>query len=204
MEITSGQPNITLGNGSNDGFGNGWGIMFLAFLAMMGGGFGGYGRSCNVPNNIATSDTVNNAVQFDLLQNQNRDIMSGINQAEGRTTQYINDRYSELQRDIAANAVTLANMQAHQSECCCAIKQEIAAQTLNFTQQMAAMNLEAEKRFNAINSKMDQQEIQRLRDEVTNLRCDMRMQGVVRYPNGFTYNAGNSPFCGCNCNGFIA
>lgn len=25
------------------------------------------------------------------------------------------------------------------------------------------------------------------------------MAGVVRYPNAWTYNAGVSPFCGCNC-----
>lgn len=33
------------------------------------------------------------------------------------------------------------------------------------------------------------------------LAMDNRMFGVVRYPNGYTYNAGMSPFCasGCGC-----
>lgn len=39
MEISSGQPNVTVGG---NGMGGDWGIMFLAFLAMMGGGFGGF------------------------------------------------------------------------------------------------------------------------------------------------------------------
>lgn len=26
-----------------------------------------------------------------------------------------------------------------------------------------------------------------------------QMCGVVRYPSGYTYSAGNSPFCGCGC-----
>ena len=43
------------------------------------------------------------------------------------------------------------------------------------------------------------QENQRIRDE--NMRNYIASQfcGVVRYPTGFTYNAGASPFCGCGC-----
>ena len=41
-------------------------------------------------------------------------------------------------------------------------------------------------------------EIQALRDKVSSLEMDNRMYGVVRYPMGYTYNAGPSPFCGCN------
>ena len=44
-------------------------------------------------------------------------------------------------------------------------------------------------------------EMQALRDKVASLEMDNRMYGVVRYPNGYTYNAGASPFCACNgCN----
>lgn len=39
-------------------------------------------------------------------------------------------------------------------------------------------------------------EIQQLRDKVNALQMDNRMYGVVRYPNGYTYTAGPSPFCG--------
>lgn len=205
MEITSGQPTFQLGGNNGAGFCGDGGILFLAFLAMMGmGGFGGWGgnRGC-VPNNLATTETVNNAVQFGSLQDQNRDIVTSISAANNDVTQRIGGVYSELQRDIANNALTLANMSQQNSECCCSIKQEIAAQTLNFTQQLAAMNLRQEQQFAALNSRMDQQTIQQLRDEVQNLKSDIRLQGVVRYPTGLTYNAGNSPFCQstslCSC-----
>ena len=56
------------------------------------------------------------------------------------------------------------------------------------------MNLENEKRFNALSSKMDQNEIQRLRDQVQDLKADVRMQGVFRMPQGYTFNAGPGPF----------
>lgn len=199
MEISSGQPNISVGGGYGDGlgFGAGGGLMFLAFLAMMGmGGFGGWGgnHGPQIPNNIATTDTVNSAVQFSSLQDQNRDILNQISNSALNTNNVVQDKYSELQRDIAATAVTLANVQAQQAECCCAIKQEIAAQTLDFTKQLAQMNLEQEQRFAALNSKMDANTIQQLRDQVQDLRADMRMQGVVRFPNGYSFNAGPGPF----------
>lgn len=36
-----------------------------------------------------------------------------------------------------------------------------------------------------------------MQNEINDLRLQQAMQGVVRYPNGFVYNAGNSPFCNC-------
>lgn len=44
--------------------------------------------------------------------------------------------------------------------------------------------------------------------QIASLEMDNRMYGVVRYPNGYTYSAGNSPFCacgngcGCGCGNF--
>ena len=46
-------------------------------------------------------------------------------------------------------------------------------------------------------------EIQSLRDKVSALEMDNRMYGVVRYPMGYTYSAGASPFCSGCCNGNI-
>ena len=135
MEITSGQPNINVGGGYGygDGFG-GNGLMFLAFLAMMGGGFGN--RGPGVPSNVATTDTVNQAVQFSSLQDQNRDITGQIGQAQAYVSERVSDKYSELARDISANAVSIQQVLAQQAQCCCEVKQQIAA-----------LNLDNEKRF---------------------------------------------------------
>lgn len=181
MEISSGQPNIMLGGGNGDCFG-GNGLMFLAFLAMMGGGFsncgGGWGRGgCNgVPNNVATTDTVNQAMNYSNLQQQNGQIMAEVQRNENATLSFAADKYSELQRDIANNALTLAAVQAQQAQCCCDIKQQISA-----------LNLEDEKRFNALSTKMDQSEIQRLRDalaqqsqNIQDLKADIRFQTYNR------------------------
>lgn len=187
MEITSGQPNVMLGNGD---MGGSWGIMFLAFLAMMGGFGGGWNRGGPMgpitgDQAPASASQLQNSMNFNDLQDQNRDINNNVNQIYHDLAANFSDKYMELQRDIAANAVTLQQVQAKQAECCCSIRQEIAG-----------LNLENEKRFNALSSKMDQSEIQRLRDQVQDLKADVRMQGVVRYPAGYTFNAGPGPFAG--------
>lgn len=41
--------------------------------------------------------------------------------------------------------------------------------------------------------------IQQLRDKVNALELAGQMTGVVRYPTGYAYNAGPSPFCGGGC-----
>ena len=190
MEITSGQPAINVGGNGGFGFGGDAGIMFLAFLAMMGGfggGFGGRGPMGPMTGDQApvSSAQFQSGMNFNDLQDQNRDINNNVNEVYHNLAQNFSDKYMELQRDVAANAVTLQQVQAKQAECCCSIKQEIAG-----------LNLENEKRFAALNSKLDQSEIQRLRDQVQNLQSDIRMQGVVRYPAGYTFNAGPGPFGG--------
>lgn len=51
---------------------------------------------------------------------------------------------------------------------------------------------------------MTSNQIQDLRDQVGQLQLTNQLQGVVRYPSGWSYNAGTSPFCGgnpcCGCN----
>ena len=36
-----------------------------------------------------------------------------------------------------------------------------------------------------------------MQNQINQLELQNALQGVVRYPNGFMYNAGNNPFCGC-------
>ncbi len=195
MDITGATPTLSVGN--NDGFGGGFGMMFLAFLAIMGmgGGFFGGNRGGFVPPMTgdqapASSAQLQNAMNFNDLQDQNRDINNNVNNVYHDLATNVSDKYMELQRDIAANAVMSQQILAKQAECCCEVKQQIAA-----------LNLENEKRFSALNSKMDTQEIQRLRDQLAqqsqqmqDLKSDMRMQGVFRMPQSYTFNAGPGPF----------
>lgn len=188
MEITSGQPSIQVG-GYGCGNGMGWGgdgLMFLAFLAMMGG-FGGNGWGRNgMPNNVATTDTVNQAVQYSSLVDQNRDIMAEAQRQGNATNMFIADKYMELQRDITANGMSIQQVLTQFSECCCKIQREIDAQTLDFTKQnyenrinndrqFCQLKEDMNRQFCELNRRMDLDENRRLRDTVENLKDDMRM-----------------------------
>lgn len=48
---------------------------------------------------------------------------------------------------------------------------------------------------------IQQNKIEALQGRISQLELQQATSNVVRYPSGFTYNAGSSPFCngGCNC-----
>lgn len=111
---------------NNDGM-NGWNGMFFIFaiLALMGGGFGNFGGNGNT--NAIQAD-VNRGFDNQNLQAQTRDILAAVtagtaqsvsttNQVYHDITNYVGDKYSELQRDVAALAVGQANMLANQNQC---------------------------------------------------------------------------------------
>jgi len=171
MDITTGQPTLQVGG---NGMGGDWGIMFLAFLAMMGGGFGfGGNRGPMGPVQVATGDQAPvSSAQFQTgmnmqnLADQNRDILGATNNVYHDITANLDNRYAELQRDIAANAVGIQQVQANSQQCCCQIKQEIAAQTLKFSEMLNAQSV------------LMMQENQKTRDMITVDRFE-RMQAEI-------------------------
>ena len=95
---------------------NGWGgmIWLFAILALMGGGFGGWGN--NGTNANAIQADVNRGFDNQNLQAQTRDILAAVtagtaqnvaaaNQVYHDVVGYVGDKYTELQRDVAALAV---------------------------------------------------------------------------------------------------
>lgn len=89
------------------------------------------------------------------------------------------------------------NIQQQISSCCC----ENRLATANLSAQMDRQTCDITNAIRAEGEQtralMQANEIQQLRDKVNALQMDNRMYGVVRYPNGYTYTAGPSPFCGC-------
>lgn len=176
MEITSGQPAIQVGGGYGncDGFGGGWGIMFLAFLAMMGGGGLWNNNRGGVPQNVATTDTVNQAMNYSNLQQQNSQIMAEIQRSQNASMMFGADKYMELQRDISNNGSRIDAVLSQLQQCCCTIQRQIDATVLDQTKQNYELRISMDKQFCALNERLTQQENQRLRDTVENLRDDVR------------------------------
>ena len=122
----------------------------------------------------------------------------------------LGDKYTELQRDVAGLAVGQANALANQNQCCCETKmliQENAAQQRYESAMQNNAVIQAIQAEGAATREMYQQDkIEALQNRVNQLQLDQAMQGVIRYPNMFAYNAGANPFCGCggnNCCGNI-
>lgn len=181
-----------------------WG--FLIFAILLGGGnFFGGGNNGNA--NAIQAD-VNRGFDNQNLQAQTRDLMgavtAGTAQSVAATNQVfhdlanvVQDKYGELQRDIAGVAVGQANLLANQNQCCCSTKMEIAQNRYENAMNTAAINATTTAQTQKILDALAQNKIEALQGKVNSLELANALSGVVRYPNGMTYNAGPSPFCAC-------
>lgn len=201
---------VALMSRDGDGFGNGWGgmIWLFAILAMMGGGFG---NGWNGGNSNAIQADVNRGFDNQNLQAQTRDILSAVtagtaqsvataNQVYHDVVGYVGDKYSELQRDIAGLAVQQANVLANQNECFCGIQRAIDGVNYNNAMNTAAINANIVAQNQKVLDALTANRIDGMQNRINQLELQNALAGVVRYPNGYVYSAGNSPFCGCNCN----
>ena len=174
-------------DGGNDGWSNGgaWWIIILFLFVFMGGGF--WGNRQGEFGQYATA-----ASQQEILF--------------GQQFGQLNDRLTNIGNGICDSTFALnntittegRNLSTQLAQCCC----DNRLATANLSAQMNQNTCDI---VNAIHAEgestralIQTNEIQALRDKVSSLEMDSRMCGVVRYPMGYTYNAGPSPFCGCN------
>lgn len=128
---TNGTP-VIMGGNDGFGFGNGGFMAFLIFALLMGNGFGGWGNNgfANAIGyeNLATSNEVQRGFDNQNSMANQREILSAVNDASARgiqatnqtfhdTLMAMNDKYSELQRDIANVAMAEQESMAKQQEC---------------------------------------------------------------------------------------
>ncbi len=213
MEGTGIQPVMDMNRGYGDGFGfGGSGLWLFAILALMWGGNGFFGN--NAGNTNAIQADVNRGFDNQNLQAQTRDILAAVtsgtaqsvattNQVYHDTVSALNDKYSELQRDVAGLAVGQANLLAKENECCCASLRAIDGVNYNQAMNTAAIKeaimLDGQKTRDLIT----ENKMEALQNRISQLELQNAVAGVVRYPSATTYTSGANPFCGCNFNGNI-
>ena len=175
MDISSGTP-LYVGNG-NGAMGGDWGIMFLAFLAMMGGGFGGWGnRGPMMPPMTgdqapASSAQLQNAMNFNDLQDQNRDINNNVNNIYHDTVAYVGDKYMELQRDVEA-------VRAQAIQCSFETQKQISDQTLKFSEMMNAQNMMIVAENQKTRDLFVQDRFERMQAEINELKRQRDLAGL--------------------------
>lgn len=203
---------------------SGGGLWLFAILALMWGnggfGFGNNGFANAIGyENLATSNEVQRGFDNQNAMANQREILSqvtsGTAQAVAATNQafhdnlnVIQDKYSELTRDINGVALQNAQLLANQNECCCSTKmliQETSAQNrYDAAMNTAAINANITAQTQKILDSMAQNKIEALQGKVQQLELAQAVSGVVRYPNSMAYSAGTSPFCNCNSCGCYA
>lgn len=197
---------------SNDGMGGNNAFFWIFALLLLGGlgnGGGLYGGGYRPQ--YATQDFVQNGFNFNDLQDQNRDLLNAVTggtaQAVAATQQakydninVMKDVQTALGQQIADVKTMEQNILGNQNECCCSTKMMIAEQGAGLSAQIAQNKYETSMQLagleQRLTAKMDGNTIQELRDQLQNVQMQQAMAGVVRYPNAWTFSAGNFP-CGC-------
>lgn len=183
------------------GFGNGDIMSILFVILLMGGGFGGFGGWGN--RGAFGTEAIQNQMQqgFDnqnSMANQ-REILAATNQVYHDITGYVGDKYAELDRDVLGIGSTLQQVMANQNQCCCNTLRAIDGVNFNAAQNTAAINANTTAAVQKVLDAITENKVDALRGRINQLELNNAVAGVVRYPTTFSYNAGQSPFCGGGC-----
>lgn len=200
-----------------DGLGNSWfGMIIVLFFLVYGmnGTWGGNNRFDNAIGyeNLATSNEVQRGFDNQNSMANQREILAAVNAGTAQSVatsnqvfhdmmEYTGDKYMELQRDIAALGVGQANLLAKQNECCCSIQRAIDGVNYNVAMQVNEGVQRVTDKIQGLSDQITGNRFADMQNRINQLELAQAMNGVVRYPDSFAYNAGNNPFCGCGNNG---
>lgn len=193
--------------GDKDGFGGGsaWWIIILFLFVFMGGGFWGNNQRGELDRyaTAASQQEILFGQQFGQINDRLTNIGNGIcnlgyemQGGFGQLGKEVALGQSNLNQTIMGTGNTLSRQL---SDCCCENRLAVANLGAQMDRQTCEITTAIKAEGEATRALMQANTIQQLRDQVTALQMDNRMYGVVRYPNGYAYNAGPSPFCGGCC-----
>ena len=197
------------GSDSNGGWGDGsaWVLIILFALIFGNGAWGGYGNGGSGGGSVTESGLCN-SLNFNNLENAVGRLSDATNaNAMSMANAFAQNGYETLQNFNTLNVGMLTgfnNIQSQLASCCCDIQRGIDSvnynNAMNTSNIIQAQTAGTQKILDTIcaNRTTDMQ------NQINALQLQNALQGVVRYPNGYTYSAGNSPFCqcnsGCGCN----
>lgn len=199
-------------NNDYDGFGGGaWWIIIL-FLFMFGMG-GWNNRNANGNGDPVTEAGLCSAMNFNDLQNQ----VGRLSDQNQQQTQILGNgicnlgyemqrNVGQLGKEVALSQANLAqqvssDLSSQMAQCCCTTQRAIDGVNYNQAINTASINANIDAKFAAMEKNQLEQTIAAQQAQISQLQLAQQMNNVVRYPNGFTYNAGMSPFCGGCCSG---
>lgn len=196
--------------GDNNGTFGGGGLLLVVilflFFVMFGGGWGNNQRGdLDRYATAASQQEILFGQQFGQINDRLTNIGNGI----CNLGYEMQGGFGQLGKEVALGQSNLnqaimgtGNALSRQlGDCCCENRLAVANLGAQMDRQTCEITTAIKAEGEATRALMQANTIQQLRDQVNALQMDSRMYGVVRYPNGFMYNAGPSPFCGGCCNG---
>lgn len=163
---------VALLNRDNDWGGNSF-MWIFALLILAGGGFGFNRGDYGTYATASSQQEILFGQQFQNLDNKIDRLGYGI----ADSTYALNNAITTEGRGLQKNVDQLRYDMANQIS------------TVNATTTMMGQK---------ILDTLAQNKIETLQGRINQLELQNAMCGVVKYPNGWTYNAGTSPFCNCN------
>lgn len=193
--------------GDNDGTFGGGGLLLVVilflFFVMFRGGWGNNHSDYGQYATAATQQEILYGQQFSQINDRLTNIGNGIcnlgyemQGSIGQLGKEVALGQSNLNQTIMGTGNSLSRQLA---DCCCEQRLAVANLGAQMDRQTCEITTAIKAEGEATRALMQANTIQQLRDQVTALQMDNRMYGVVRYPNGYTYTAGPSPFCGGCC-----
>lgn len=169
-------------------------LWVFAILALMWGGNGGlFGRG-GAGDYARQSDVVYTSA-FNQLQDENNAIRGDIQRVGYDNMAVIKDAmYNNLSEIRDLESITSSGI-ANQQKCCCDTLRAIDGVNYNGAINTASINATTTAQTQKILDAIAQNKMEALQSKVSELQLAQAMQGVVRYPTGWAYNAGPSPFC---------
>lgn len=211
---------LLLGGGGMGGIGGNsfmWIFGLLILLGMFNGGFGCFGGNgfANAIGyeNLATSNEVQRGFDNQNIQAQTRDILNAVTNGTAQTiaasTQNasnainaIKDGNASIIREFGNVETALTALSGKQQECCCDIKQLVQATSAATDAQIAQSKYDTSMQMAQmearLTAKMDANKIDELQSQVNQLQLAQATNGVLRFPNSWSYGAGPfPPIYGC-------
>lgn len=183
----------------NGGFGGNSFLWIFALLILANGGFGGWGANrvgeFGQYATAASQQEILFGQQFQNLDNKIDRLGNGVADA----TFALNNSIKDGNAMVAGRVVDEGRgLQMQLADYNCTTQKNTDALRYDMAQWFATSNAQHTAEIQSVKDMIKDSKIETLQGRINQLELQNAMCGVVRYPNGMTYDAGTSPFCGCN------
>lgn len=192
--------NVGGGYGYGDGCFGGNGLWLFAILALMNGGFGGWGANRFADGRAASVEDLQNTSNFARLESQVQGNGTAITTAATNLGNGICQLGYQLATDFGA-------MSKEMAECCCGINRNIDGVNYNVASQAAAINANVTAQVQSIKDMLAAEKAQALQAQVNRLEMEKMFCGVPKIQPATVYGAVPASYgfnfgCGCGCGNY--